>query len=50
MIGLWAAVALLGGAVWLALDALYSSPQRDVYPALGPRLRRLQRMLVEADL
>lgn len=53
MIGLWAAVALFGGAVWLALDEVYV--RRHEAPATfdarrQPRLRKLRRALAEADL
>ena len=51
MIGLWAAVALFGGAIWLALDELYVRRGNQNEP---PRPRRrfgqLRRALVEADM
>jgi tight adherence protein B len=51
VIGLWAAVALFGGAVWLALDQLYVR-HREPVPVLRPRprLRWLRVVLAEADL
>ncbi len=51
MIGLWAAVALFGAAVWLGIDAVYG-PREDSSAAHKPRprFRALRRILAEADL
>jgi tight adherence protein B len=51
VIGLWASVALFGGAVWLALDEFYVR-RREPATAPGPRrrFRALRLALAEADL
>jgi len=51
VIGLWAAVALFGAAVWLLLDELFVRRRQPPEPA-QPRhfLRPLRRALTEADL
>ena len=52
MIGLWAAVALFGGAVWLALDTVYvrRNEAGTARPELRTSGRVLDRVLAEADL
>jgi Flp pilus assembly protein TadB len=50
VIGLWAAVALFGGAVFLGIDALYPSPPEAAPPRRWKPLGRLRRILIEADL
>lgn len=49
MIGVWAAVLLFGAAVWLLVDGLYA-PRRPIMPPARGGLRRLRRLLAEAEL
>jgi tight adherence protein B len=50
VIGLWAAVALFGGAVWLGVDALYAPPGEATRRGPLKPFYRLRRILIEADL
>jgi Flp pilus assembly protein TadB len=50
MIGLWAAAALFGGAVFLGISGFYPSPSVATRRPHGKPLSGLRRILIEADL